>query len=74
MFDKMCSSEETFQDLTGKIKTYGQRISFASKRVAMLQGQFARKEAILKVQLSDGMKATEQGEVRSRIEEPEKDR
>ncbi|KAL3882697.1 hypothetical protein ACJMK2_029010 [Sinanodonta woodiana] len=36
------------------MKTYGQRISFASSRVEMLQAQFARREALMKLQLEKG--------------------
>ncbi|KAK3585139.1 hypothetical protein CHS0354_034268 [Potamilus streckersoni] len=37
------------------MKTYGQRISFASSRVEMLQAQFARREALMKLQLEKGI-------------------
>ncbi|XP_060606847.1 uncharacterized protein LOC132759140 [Ruditapes philippinarum] len=36
------------------LKAYGQRISFASGRMEMLQGLFARKEAMLKLQIEKG--------------------
>ncbi|XP_064649619.1 coiled-coil alpha-helical rod protein 1-like [Lineus longissimus] len=73
MFEKACSTEATFQDVTSKLKTYMQRISFASKRVTMLQGQFARKEALVKLQITEGSKMAGQVVVESRMEEPEKD-
>ncbi|KAL5010146.1 hypothetical protein ScPMuIL_012451 [Solemya velum] len=51
------SIEERFRDSLRKlnkysavIKTYGHRISFASSRVEMLQGLFARKEALQQMQ------------------------
>ncbi|XP_048245421.1 coiled-coil alpha-helical rod protein 1-like [Haliotis rufescens] len=41
---------KVLQDMMGILQTHGQRISFAGHRVQMLQGQFARKEALLRLQ------------------------
>ncbi|XP_046547785.1 coiled-coil alpha-helical rod protein 1-like [Haliotis rubra] len=41
---------KVLQDMMGTLQTHGQRISFAGHRVQMLQGQFARKEALLRLQ------------------------
>ncbi|XP_053390441.1 coiled-coil alpha-helical rod protein 1-like [Mercenaria mercenaria] len=45
---------EILNTAMASLKAYGQRISFASGRMEMLQGLFARKEAMLKLQIEKG--------------------
>ncbi|XP_022291591.2 coiled-coil alpha-helical rod protein 1-like isoform X1 [Crassostrea virginica] len=41
------------QSILGSLKAYGQRISFASSRIEVLQGIYARNEAMKKIQTGD---------------------
>ncbi|XP_064617034.1 coiled-coil alpha-helical rod protein 1-like [Liolophura sinensis] len=46
----------TTQHSMNVLKTYGQRVTFATGRLEMLQAQFARKEALLRSQIEQGRK------------------
>ncbi|XP_041368402.1 coiled-coil alpha-helical rod protein 1-like isoform X2 [Gigantopelta aegis] len=53
-------SQATFallQTTLSTLKTYNQRISFAGSRIEMLQGQFSRRDALLRLQYTDKQKA-----------------
>ncbi|XP_013420329.1 coiled-coil alpha-helical rod protein 1 isoform X2 [Lingula anatina] len=58
--EKMTDMDQMQSGILGTLKSYGQRISFASGRVEMLQGQFARKEAFLRMQMSEETEAMKQ--------------
>ncbi|KAJ8314489.1 hypothetical protein KUTeg_006639 [Tegillarca granosa] len=65
--------EENFdvlQSVFGTLKAYNQRISFASGRVEMLQGLFARRESMLKLKLDEAGKS-DQAPVTAGSESPE---
>ncbi|XP_067661813.1 coiled-coil alpha-helical rod protein 1-like [Haliotis asinina] len=56
---------KVLQDMLGTLQTHGQRISFAGHRVQMLQGQFARKEALLRLQTRSLDVGQEEAETRT---------
>ena len=54
-WDKYQETEEKFRTASETLKKYGQRLVYTNGRLNVLQGQFTRREALLKMQLEEKM-------------------